>query len=52
MKKLPSGTIRGVFVVNKDGKVEALGSGVSLALPIPVSSVSIFNVSLGSYCYR
>ena len=30
MKKAPSGTTRGVFVVNKDGKVEAASPGVSL----------------------
>ena len=32
MKKAPSGTTRGVFVVNKDGKVEAVSPGVSLLL--------------------
>ena len=42
MKKAPSGTIRGVFVVNKDGKVEAISPGVSLALRVLVSSCSIF----------
>lgn len=51
MKKPPSGTVRGVFVVNKDGKVEALSPGVSLALPMPVST-RVFNVSPGSCCYR
>ena len=31
MKKTPSGTTRGVFVINKDGKVEAISPGVSLS---------------------
>lgn len=30
-KKTPSGTTRGVFVINKDGKVEAISPGVSLS---------------------
>ena len=32
MKKKPNGTTRGVFVVNKEGKVEAVSPGVSLLL--------------------
>ena len=32
MKKTPSGTIRGVFVVGKDGKVNAVSPGVSNSL--------------------
>ena len=32
MRKSPSGTTRGVFVINKDGKVEAVSPGVSLSL--------------------
>ena len=35
MKKAPSGTSRGVFVVNKDGKVEAVETGVRLTLSVP-----------------
>ncbi|KAM0797482.1 thioredoxin-like protein [Usnea florida] len=31
MRKSPSGTTRGVFVINKDGKVEAISPGVSLS---------------------
>ena len=42
MKKAPSGTIRGVFVVNKNGKVEAVSPGVSLALRVLVSLCSIY----------
>ena len=39
MKKTPSGTIRGVFVVDKEGKVEAVSPGASLLL-------LLFDVSL------
>ena len=31
MRKTPSGTTRGVFVINKDAKVEAMSPGVSLS---------------------
>ena len=44
MKKAPSGTIRGVFVVNKGGKVEAVSPGVSLDLRVFLSLCSIFNL--------
>ena len=42
MKKAPNGITRGVFVVNKDGKVEAVSPGVSL---LPFSAYELeFNV--------
>ena len=45
MKKAPSGTTRGVFVVKKGGKIEAVSPGVSLVLFLYfVSSDSILNV--------
>lgn len=37
MKKRPSGTTRGVFVVDKEGKVQAAAPGVGQVPLLPIS---------------
>jgi len=41
MKKEPSGTTRGVFVINKEAKVEAVSPGVShIITPFPLRLIN------------